>query len=386
MSDHHITEIRRWRMPMPARSRNEAHRASTPLELMFDLVIVVAVAQAAAGLHHGLGEGHAMAALASYCAAFFALWWAWMNFSWFASAYDNDDGPYRLTTFVLLTGALVFAAGLPDFARGDLRLPVAGYVLMRAAMIVLWLRAAHHDVKGRACAQRYALGIFLVQCAWVGFLWLPAQARWPGFIALAVAEMLVPMWAERAGATSWHPGHIAERYGGLTLIVLGEAVTALSQGVALARQDGGWDSIRLADIGGGLVILFSMWWLYFDRPSQHMLSSLRGAFIWGYGHYFTFGAAAAVGAGLAAQLEHPGEVLTAWAVALPVAVYLGVLWALHVYSRCVPRHELLLAPAAVLALLLCPLAGVELSTPLVGAVLVILLVIKGVSRARTIAA
>ncbi len=367
---------------MPARSRDEGHRASTPLELMFDLVIVVAVAQAAAGLHHGLGEGHAMAALAVYGAAFFALWWAWMNFSWFASAYDNDDGPYRLTTFVVLTGALVFAAGLPDFARGDLRLAVAGYVLMRAAMILLWLRAARHDAQGRASAQRYALGIFVVQCAWVGLLWLPPQAIWPAFIVLAVAEMGVPMWAERAGATSWHRGHIAERYGGLTLIVLGEAVTALSQGVAAS----GWDATRLADIGGGLVILFSLWWLYFDRPSQHMLSSLRGAFVWGYGHYFIFGAAAAVGAGLAAQIEHPDELLTAWAVALPVALYLGVLWALHVFSRGVPRHELLLAPLAVLALLLCPLAGVTLSTPLVGAVLVLLLVIKGVVRARTITA
>ena len=368
-------------MPMLARSRDEAHRASTPLEAMFDLVIVVAVAQASALLHHGLG-GHAGAALAGYAAAFFGLWWAWMNFSWFASAYDNDDVPYRLTTFVLLTGALVFAAGMPDFARGDLRLPVAGYVLMRAAMIVLWLRAARHDVKGRACARRYALGIFLVQCAWVGLLWLPPQATWPGFIVLALAEMLVPVWAEDAGTTNWHPGHIAERYGLLTLIVLGEAVTSLSQGVAAS----GWDATRLADIGGGLVILFSMWWLYFDRPSQHLLNSQRTAFVWGYGHYFIFGAAAAVGAGLAAQIEHPNEAVAATAVAWAVAVYLGALWALFVYSRCVPRHELLLAPLAVLALLLCPLAGAAFSTPLVGAVLVLLLLIKGWRRARTIPA
>ena len=372
---------------MPARPRDEHHRASTPLELMFDLIMVVAVAQAAAGLHHGLGaDGHALDAVRTYAAAFFALWWAWMNFSWFASAYDNDDVPYRLTVFVLMVGALVFAAGTADFARGDLLLPVAGYVLMRIAMIALWLRAAHHDAKGRRIARRYALGIFVVQCGWVALIKLPITLLWPGFIVLVVLELLVPVWAEHGGETPWHAGHIAERYGLLTLIVLGEAVSSLSLGVAAAHEGGGWDVERLASVAGGLLILFSMWWIYFDRPSQHMLNSQRGAFIWGYGHYFVFGAAAAVGAGLAAQMEHPHEVAAAWAVAVAAAVYLFTSWALHVYSRCVPRHEFWLAPLAVIALLLCPLLGGAWSTPLAGAVLVGLLVAKGWLRARTIAA
>ena len=371
---------------MPARSRDEHHRAATPLELMFDLIMVVAVAQAAAGLHHGLGGGHVLDSVRVYGAAFFALWWAWMNFTWFASAYDNDDVPYRLTVFALMVGALVFAAGTADFARGDLLLPVAGYVLMRIAMILLWLRAALHDAKGRTVARRYALGIFLVQCGWVTLINLPTDLLWPGFIVLTILELLVPMWAELKGETSWHPGHIAERYGLLTLIVLGEAVASLSLGVSAAHEGGGWDLERLATVGGGLLILFAMWWLYFDRPSAHMLTSQRTAFIWGYGHYFIFGAAAAVGAGLAAQVEHPHDAAAAWAVAVAAAVYLGVSWGLHVYSRCLPRHEFWLAPLAVIALLLCPLFGGGWSTPLAGAVLVLLLLSKGLLRARTIAA
>jgi len=371
---------------MPARTRDEHHRASTPLELMFDLVMVVAVAQAAASLHHGIGAGHVLDAVRIYCAAFFGLWWAWMNFTWFASAYDNDDVPYRLVVFVLMVGALVFAAGTADFARGDLRLPVAGYVLMRAAMIVLWLRAAAHDEKGRACARRYALGIFIVQCAWIALLQLPQDLLWTGFIVLAIAEMAVPVWAERKGETSWHPGHIAERYGLLTLIVLGEAVSSLSLGVAAAHEGGDWDAQRLATIGGGLLLLFSMWWIYFDRPSQHLLGRFRTAVLWGYGHYFVFGAAAAVGAGLAAQIEHPHEAVNAWAVAVPAAVYLGVMWGLFVVARCVPRHEFWLAPLAIVALLLCPLLGGAWPTSMAGAVLVLLLVIKAFFRARTIAA
>ena len=45
--------------------------------------------------------------------AFFGVWWAWMNFTWFASAHDADDVPYRLLTLVQITGVLVYAAAVP---------------------------------------------------------------------------------------------------------------------------------------------------------------------------------------------------------------------------------------------------------------------------------
>src|SRR5688572_12628855 len=98
---------------MTARSPHEHHRVSTPLELFFDLVFVVAVARAAAGLHHAIAELHVGAGLIGFAMVFFAIWWAWMNFTWFASAYDCDDVAYRCAVFVQITGALVMAAGIP---------------------------------------------------------------------------------------------------------------------------------------------------------------------------------------------------------------------------------------------------------------------------------
>jgi hypothetical protein len=62
-------------------------RASTWLELFFDLCFVVAVAQAALPLHHDISEDHVAHGIRSYLMVFFAIWWAWMNFTWFASAY-----------------------------------------------------------------------------------------------------------------------------------------------------------------------------------------------------------------------------------------------------------------------------------------------------------
>jgi low temperature requirement protein LtrA len=86
----------------------------------------------------------------------------------------------------------------------------------------------------------------------------------------------------------------------------------------------------------GIVIVFSMWWIYFDRSAHDLLTSLRTAIFWGYGHYFIFASAAAVGAGLAVSVDydthaaHVGGIVAGYAVAGPVAVFLLAVWVLHV--------------------------------------------------------
>ncbi len=101
------------RIPMTARTVDEPHRAATPLELLFDLTFVVAVAALVTQLGHGVAEGHAAEAVGPFLQVFFAIWWAWMNFTWFASSYDTDDVPYRLLTLLQMGGVLVLAAGVP---------------------------------------------------------------------------------------------------------------------------------------------------------------------------------------------------------------------------------------------------------------------------------
>src|SRR5262245_12191042 len=91
----------------------EAHRVATPLELLFDLTFVIAFGLAASQLAHALAEGHYRAALFGFAFASFAICWAWINFSWFASAYDTDDWIFRVATMVQMIGALVFAFGMP---------------------------------------------------------------------------------------------------------------------------------------------------------------------------------------------------------------------------------------------------------------------------------
>ena len=368
---------------MRARSPHEPHRTATPLELFFDLVFVVAIAQAANGLHHAIADAHALEGLWGYVLVFFAIWWAWMNFTWFASAYDSDDLPYRVAVFVQIAGALIMAAGVPSmFEHREPNIAtVGGYVVMRLVLVAQWLRAGASDPERRTTARRYAVGIAVLQVAWVLPLFVPGIWT-PAFFTLAALELLVPVWAERVGPTPWHPHHIAERYGLLTLIVLGESILAANLAIQAALASG--DKLRplVPTIAGGLLIVYSMWWIYFDRPVHDLLTSLRKAIVWGYGHYLIFASAAAVGAGLAASVDQAGHhakigaVGAGAAVAIPVAIFVVCVWVLH--YRPDYRRTRLLGPVTAGLLLLTPFTGH--AVPLTGALMAGMVATKLVMR------
>lgn len=307
---------------MRARDPHEVGRTATPLELLFDLVFVVAVASAATQLHHGLIEGH-YDAVTGYLLTWFAIWWAWVNYTWFASAFDNDDVVFRILTFVIMAGALFLAAGVPDiFDDGQSQVVVLGYAVMRFAMVGLWLRASAGHPGRRATALTYATGIAIVQVFWIARLWAP-QSWWVwSFAALVVAELAVPFLAERSrGYTPFHTHHLAERYGLMTIIVLGEvilsAVVAIQGAMASAGEPtggGGHAAPLVAGSGGigwamaplilgGLLLVFSMWWCYFASEHAELLEGPVMMWVFGYGHYAVFAAIAAIGAALAAAVD-----------------------------------------------------------------------------------
>src|SRR3954453_8715573 len=127
---------------MPARDTDEPHRVSSPLELLFDLTFVVAIATLTAQLAHGIAGGHVLDDLTPFLQVFFTIWWAWMNFTWFASSYDTDDVLYRLLTMVQMAGVLVLAAGVPTaFEDSDYGAITIGYLVMRSGLVAQWLRA-----------------------------------------------------------------------------------------------------------------------------------------------------------------------------------------------------------------------------------------------------
>ncbi len=325
-----------WIKPLSPRNPTEKHRVATSLELLFDLIFVIAIATAGQQLHHSIVENHLSHGLTLYFMVFFALWWAWMNFTWFASAYDNDDAFYRIVTFIQIIGSLVIAAGIPlAFQKQDFDVIIIGYLIMRLGLVTQWLRVAQNDPERKKTALYYALGIIVVQVGWLLFHFTPIHFTVYLFLLLVIAELAVPILAEANNMTPWHPHHISERYALLTIIVLGESIIGCFNAIsdAINHELVSTELIFLSI--GGLLMMFTMWWAYFDYDIAEHLNGRKRAFTWGYGHFFIFVSIAALGAGLAAavnivtgQADISAQVVI-YFIVFSLIVYASSLWLLQ---------------------------------------------------------
>jgi low temperature requirement protein LtrA len=356
---------------MTGRDPDEDGRAATPLELLFDLTFVVAVGQAANLFAHSVFEGHTWTGLIAFAIAVFAIVWAWINFSWFASAFDTDDWVFRVVTMVQMVGVCIAALGLPNLFRSidegghvDNRILVIGYVIMRLAMVSQWLRAARQSPVHRACCMAYAKWVAAAQVGWVA-LAIANLALVPtlgAIVALNLVEFYGPWRAEHlaGGGTPWHPHHIAERYSLFAIIALGEGVVGTVAALSSVEDAAGGITTDVLLVGAaGIALTFGMWWTYFTVPSGEVLEVHRErGFVWGYGQMVVFAGIIATGAGLhvaALRLEDDSHISALGAVlsvAVPVGVYLVSVIA--VYSLLVGELDrfhiwLILGSLAVLA-------------------------------------
>jgi len=200
---------------------------------------------------------------------------------------------------------------------------------------------ARDDPPRRAAARVYIWTISVAQVFWVvlAIVDLSIQATFAIALVLIGIEMCGPWIAERRyGGTPWHAGHIAERYGLLVIITLGEGILGTVASInAVVHGSSGWTVTAAVVAFAGIGLIFACWWTYFALPWAEVLELHRErSFIWGYGHLFVFGSLAAIGAGLhvaAYFIEHKttlSELGTVLSTAIPVAIYIVVLYALYV--------------------------------------------------------
>ena len=372
------------------RDVSEVHRAATPLELFYDLIYVVAIASLAAELHHALSAWHHVGyAIKMYIFIFFCIWWPWNSYTWFASGYDTDDAQFRLSSFAQMIGVIIIAVGVkPAFSDNNFLIMMIGFVTMRVPYILLWLKVAYDDVSSRPVAIRYATGVFLVQIGWTTSV-LYFQ-NWYLFIVLIFLELLVPYYAEhtidKVANTKYHFGHIEERLGLLAIIVLGESMLAVVYAFQNVIDHFTADLVTMA--ASAVLILFSMWWLYFDDLLEDELADKKKSFIWAYGHYLIYGFATAVGVLISVNVDSLANIAkinesdAIIGMALMIAGYLVSVWLCHDYL--LEKKGIILYELLILAAFVVGIACIANSVLLISIVFVALIVIRLTRKHRQV--
>ena len=155
------------------------------------------------------------------------------------------------------------------------------------------------------------------------------------FVLMVAIEFMVPAVVSKYGELPWHIGHIAERYGLLTIIVLGESLLSLTVAIQKTSQLPDNTAALAIHITAGFVSMFALWWLYFNEKEFVALKKKMSTFLWGYGHVVIFASIAAFGAGLAINLDyldHHAEItgfVANLSVTIPAAGFLIGIWFVH---------------------------------------------------------
>jgi low temperature requirement protein LtrA len=232
-----------------------------------------------------------------FLALFVPVWWVWMGFTFYANRFDTDDLPYRLLTLLGMFAVAVLATTVPGAFRGAaIGFPLA-YVAARVVLLALYARARRHVAVARALTTTFLLAFGAAVVVWLLSLAIPRPWNYVAWGGALVFELSAPFLAWRQiPRAPIHPRHIPERFGLLTLIVLGESVLA----VVLAVSKVSWDAGSAAAAIAGFLIAASLWWVYFDFLDEEAVSArgLFGGLIYTYAHYFIVVGLAALGAGV----------------------------------------------------------------------------------------
>jgi low temperature requirement protein LtrA len=267
------------------RSTSEAGRKVTWLELFFDLVFVAAVAQVAAPLR----DDYTIAGLVRFTPLFLLIWWAWTGHSVFSNRFDTDDLVQRALTLLQMFAVAAMAANARDAldSRSSAGF-AAAYAAVRFILVAQYLRA--RCVPGaRALTKRYLIGHGGAAVIWLASSMIPAPARFAAW-AIAFAIDLGTPWSavDHSLATPVDSAHLPERFGLFTLILLGESVVAVMQGMESQET---WPVAAAACAFLGMTTLFVIWWWYFDgaegaseRPIRSRADAIR-FHIWSYAHF-----------------------------------------------------------------------------------------------------
>lgn len=362
----------------------EPERHATWLELFFDLVFVVAVAE----LVHLLEENPSLGGVFEFALLFVPVWWIWITYSYYGDLFDDGDVLYPLASLAAMFGVVVWSTTFHDAFHGGSAAFAVGYLALRGLNAAQYAFVGRVVPGARTLARRIALGYLVGLTFWIVSFLVPEPTRyvlWAIGITIEVFSTPAIYMTYDAESLPRQESHMDERFGLFTIIVLGETVVAVADSAA---------DIALGLATGfaaicGFVGAVCLWWLYFGytdmgnvnrliRSDARRRATLRWT-LYGYGHLFVFASIAAGGVGISLIIEAAaaGTSLTANERLLAGGATCAYLLAVALVHRASP----LVIPSRVLAarlltagmVVIIVLAGGALGATAIGGALAVVL-------------
>jgi low temperature requirement protein LtrA len=237
--------------PPPA----EPEHRVTPLELFFDLVFVFAITQVTALI----AADPTWTRLLQGMAILIVVWWAWCSYAWLGNTAGTDEGLFRVTLFAAAAAMLLAAIAVPRAFGADALAFGLAYAVVRGLHVGAYAILGRDDPMLAFVVRRMARSILPAALLLVAAGLVDGPARTACWIA-AIAVDLGGLYA--FGVTGWQvdAAHLAERFGLIIIIALGESIVAVGAGA----EGHAIDAALVAGVLLGVTVAGALWWAYFD--------------------------------------------------------------------------------------------------------------------------
>ena len=343
--------LRRWFL-RPPRPHGEVieDRAVSFLELFYDLVYVVLIRQIA----HTLAEDVSWSGVLDFAVVFGLIWIGWFNGAAFHELHGREDGRNRSFIFLQMGILTVLAVFTGHAASTDGEQFALTYAVLLAVLLCQWASVYRTDApKYRAGALRYIAGLVVSIAALLASSGMGDTGRlavWAAVVGGSVALVVVSTLRTSDDSLGIRPTYsMVERYGLFIIIVLGEVVVGVVDGL-LAVGDLDFRTVATGVLG--LSIAFGFWWTYFDYVGRRLPRQDGASLVlWLYSQLPIALAVAAAGAGMVSVIEHAADARTpapsSWLLAGSVSALLIALVATIVALADYRRLAALYRPLAV---------------------------------------
>ena len=366
-------KVKSWGQPPALRigEENKIDRHATWLELFYDLIFVALIGEIA----HNLNRDVSLSGFLRFIMLFTTIWWSWVSSTLYSTRFDTDDPIHRFLTSIQMFCIAMLAVNVHN-AWGESSASFAFfYALVRFLNFIEYQPALHYITIARKLTAKFVISSGIVGAIWLVSVFVPVPLRYGLWLLALIVDFATPLLIGQLSAQfAPHTSHLPERFGLFIIIVLGESIIGVVNGVVQQQ----WNVSLILPLACGVSIAFSLWWIYFDNLGGSAIESARACSrklwayqLWLYMHLLLAIGLTATGVGIEKTISRVPSLIIPkterWLICLAVAMCLlslGVinftgLIASNQRKRCKTRIAYRLGSAALIIIL--AIAGINFS-------------------------